>query len=198
MNQNERVEILEKAKVFFKDEIISRHINNTKKLSDPKNFNVNPFTQKYLSQFAFGDVTPKSIAKTMIYPRALGTSIATTFGNQLQLFCNRVLGSYASAVSGMDIEFIDAIDGRKKYCQIKSGPTTINFDDVETIKKHFDGVFNLARRNGLNIQMTDCVVGVFYGSRKELSSFLFILNTLFSLYSKVIFKSKSSTSFLDI
>jgi hypothetical protein len=28
-------------------------------------------------------------------------------------------------VAGIDIEFIDAIDGRRKYCQAKLGPNTI-------------------------------------------------------------------------
>jgi hypothetical protein len=42
-------------------------------------------------------------------------------------------GMMGSVVHGIDIEFIDAIDGRKKYCQLKSGPSTINKDDVVTI-----------------------------------------------------------------
>ena len=32
------------------------------------------------------------------------------------------------------------IDGEKKYCQLKSGPDTINKDDVETIAGHFKSV----------------------------------------------------------
>ena len=71
--------------------------------------------------------------------------------------------------SGIDIEFIDAIDGRRKYCQVKAGPTTINHDDVDTIKRHFTAIRNLARTNHLDLNITDCIVGVFYGTESSLS-----------------------------
>src|SRR5690625_1537102 len=110
-----------------------------------------------------------SIAKALVYPRVIGTSINTTFGNQLQKYCSQILDGFASTTSGIDIEFIDKLDGRKKYCQIKAGPNTINADDVETIKGHFDGVRNLARTNNLDIGLNDLIVGVFYGTPDQLS-----------------------------
>lgn len=172
MNSTEYQEILEKAKGFFKKNIAENHQRNTKKLSKLKNFNVNPFLNAYLANFAFGSTTPENIAKALVYPRILGTSINTTFGTQLQFFCNEVLSSYASMTPGMDIEFIDAIDGRKKYCQVKAGPNTINYDDVTTIINHFTAVKNLARTNRqLDINPSiDCIVGVFYGDPSELST----------------------------
>jgi hypothetical protein len=109
------------------------------------------------------------MAKALIYPRVMGTSIATTFGMQLQYFCNEVLGSYASTTPGIDIEFVDAVDGRHKYCQVKAGPTTINYDDVDMIKRHFTAIRNLARTNHLDLNIADCIVGVFYGTDSELS-----------------------------
>ena len=33
--------------------------------------------------------------------------------------------SFGSMVSGIDIEFDDALDGRHKYCQVKLGSNTI-------------------------------------------------------------------------
>jgi len=171
MNSEEKQAILEKAKVFFKNNIVENHIKNTVKLKKLKKFNVNPFLDKYLASFVFGNASPENIAKALIYPRILGTSINTSFGTHMQNFCNETLSGYASVVSGIDIEFVDAIDGRKKYCQIKSGPNTINKDDVTTIKNHFKDIKNLARTNRLpdfnpNI---DCIVGVFYGNKAELS-----------------------------
>ncbi len=171
MNSQEKQVILEKAKIFFRDKIVENHIKNIKKLKRLKEFNVNPFLDKYLASCVFGDASPENIAKALVYARILGTSITTIFGNAMQSFCNEILSSYASIVSGIDIEFVDAIDGRKKYCQIKSGPNTINKDDVTTIKNHFTSIKNLARTNRLpdfnpNI---DCVVGVFYGNNTELS-----------------------------
>ena len=170
MTETERQELLTQAKVFFRNRIAANHIINTEKLRNINKFNVNPFTHKYLAQFAFGDASPENMAKALIYPRILGTSIATTFGTQLQYFCNEVLGSYASIVSGIDIEFVDCIDGRKKYCQVKAGPNTVNNDDITTIKNHFTGIRNLARTNRLDVRTSDCIVGVFYGTEAELSS----------------------------
>lgn len=168
MTEEERQRILADAKSFFRTRIADNHIMNTEKLTSLKMFNINPFTHKYLAQFAFGDSTPESMAKALLYPRILGTSIATTFGTQLQYFCNEVLSSYASTTSGIDIEFVDAIDGRRKYCQVKAGPTTINHDDVKTIKDHFKAIRNLARTNHLDLNVSDCIVGVFYGTEGAL------------------------------
>ncbi len=161
--------IIEKAKDFFRKEIVPSHIANTEKLTKLKEFNLNPFLDKYKASFLTGNDDPKSMAKALVYARVLGTSINTTFGNKLQKFCSEVLEGFASTTSGIDIEFIDKLDGRRKYCQIKAGPNTINKDDVETIKGHFAGVKNLARTNNLNIGFNDLIVGVFYGTPEELS-----------------------------
>ena len=172
MDNQKRTEILKKARDFFKTSIADSHASNTQKLTKLKEFNVNPFTVHYLASFAFGDETPKSLAKALIYPRVLGTSIATTFGNNVQTFCHEVLKGYASTTAGMDIEFTDAIDGRKKYCQLKAGPQTINKDDVETINRHFASLKNLARTNHLDDfnPMTDCCVGILYGDHSQISA----------------------------
>ena len=171
MTELERQDILEKSKTFFRERVAKKHKANTEKLTSLSAFNINPFTYKYLANFAFGDSSPVSMAKALVYPRVLGTSIATTFGTQLQYFCNEVLDSFASTTAGIDIEFIDAFDGRRKYCQVKAGPQTINHDDVKTICDHFDAIKHLARTNRLTDfnPLFDCVVGVFYGTQDALS-----------------------------
>ena len=106
----------------------------------------------------------------VVHPRVLGTSINTTFGSQMQNYCNTVFDSIGSLVPGIDIEFVDALDGRKKFCQIKAGPNTINHDDVNTIFSHFTDIKKLARTNLVDINPAkDCIVGVFYGDDDELS-----------------------------
>lgn len=171
MTEAERQAILDKSKVFFRERVAENHKANTEKLTSLAKFNINPFTHKYLANFAFGDSSAINMAKALVYPRVLGTSISTTFGTQLQYFCNEVLDSFASTTSGIDIEFIDAIDGRRKYCQVKAGPQTINHDDVKTICDHFNASKNLARTNGMTDfnPLFDCVVGVFYGTPSALS-----------------------------
>jgi hypothetical protein len=88
----------------------------------------------------------------------------------MQRFCSKVLSGFGSVVAGIDIEFIDHLDNRKKYCQTKLGTQTINFDDIDTIHNHFQKVINLARTNALDVRVTDLIVGVFYGTEKQLSS----------------------------
>lgn len=187
MTEQERQEILTKAKNFFRTRIAENHKRNTERLSNINQFNINPFTHKYLAQFAFGNSSPESMAKALVYPRILGTSIATTFGTQLQFFCNEVLSSYASTTSGIDIEFVDALDGRRKYCQVKAGPQTINHDDVDTIKNHFRAIRNLARTNHLNLNITDCIVGVFYGTEESLCQSYKRINEEYPVYVGVEF-----------
>lgn len=172
MNEQERQEILLKSKHFFYNRVANNHIRNTQKLANINEFNINPFTLKYLANFAFGSSSSENMAKALLYPRILGTSISTTFGTQLQYFCNEVLSSYASLTPGIDIEFVDATDGRRKYCQIKSGPNTINYDDITTIINHFTSIKNLARTNRMTDfnPMRDCILGLFYGTKEELSA----------------------------
>jgi hypothetical protein len=171
MTEEQQKELIEKARVFFRDKIVHAHVTGgslrASRLSD---YNINPFLYKYLANFLRGKSDPRSIAEALVYPRLLGASINTTFGMRIQTLINSMFEGMQSTTSGIDIEFIDAIDGRKKYCQLKAGPNTINHHDVETIFGHFKGIRNLARTNGLSIALEDLVVGVVYGEQNELSS----------------------------
>ncbi|KHS95582.1 hypothetical protein LOZ86_01435 [Pectobacterium parvum] len=170
LNKEKKEEILEKAKVWFTDTIIKNHIKNTEKLIDPAEFKINPFLNVYLANFLTGNSSPESIAKALIYPRVLGTSITTSFGQNIQSFTSDVLDVFGSTTSGIDIEFTDQIDGLRKYCQLKAGPNTINKDDVETIAGHFKGIINLGRTNNLKLGFDNMIVGVIYGEKFDLSS----------------------------
>jgi len=167
----DKKEILTKAKEWFNDSFAKSHIKNTEKLVNPKEFNINHFTAVYLANFLTGNSSPESIARALLYPRVLGTSVTTIFGAGIQKFTTEVLGAFGSTTSGIDIEFEDQIDGHRKYCQLKSGPNTINKDDVTTIVGHFGGVINLSRTNNLRIAHNDLIVGVIYGQPHELSNF---------------------------
>lgn len=171
MTDIEKQEIIDKAKDFFRNELFAVHLaTGCTKASKLKSYNINPFLIKYLACFLEGNDNPQSIAKALILPRILGTSINTSFGNKTQKMINTLFDGFGSVVQGIDIEFIDAIDGRKKYCQVKAGPETINKDDVKTISDHFGGARNLARTNNLDIRINDLVIGVLYGKHDELSA----------------------------
>lgn len=169
ISDEKKSEILESSKDWFREKIADSHIRNTLKLTDPNEFNINPFLSVYLANFIEGDSSPESIARALLLPRVLGTSITTSFGTNIQGFTNILLDAFGSTTSGIDIEFIDQLDGQKKYCQLKSGPNTINKDDVETIANHFKGVINLARTNNMRIAMDDLIVGVVYGDPSQLN-----------------------------
>lgn len=175
-------EIIIKWKDFFRENIASNHKKNTLKLKNLNEFNLNPFLDTYKANFLLGDSSSKSIATALVYARALGTSINTSFGTNLQKFCSDILSGYASTTSGIDIEFDDFVDGRRKYCQIKAGPNTINKDDVKTISDHFVASKNLARTNNLSISFNDLVVGVFYGEMKDLSGHYKKVNEEYPIY----------------
>ena len=171
MTEEQRLEILNNAKEFFRKEIVTSHIEGAcKRASKLSKYNVNPFLFKYLANFLTGNDSAESIARALVLPRILGSSINTSFGMKVQKLIGELFQGLGSTTSGIDIEFVDAIDGRRKYCQLKAGPNTINHDDVTTVINHFNGVRNLARTNNLNVGINDMIVGVIYGEEPELSS----------------------------
>lgn len=171
MDNQQREQIIENAKEFFREQIVQSHIDGAcKRASKLSEYNVNPFLFKYLANFLTGNDDPESIARALVLPRILGSSITTSFGMKIQSLISTLFQGLGSTTLGIDIEFIDALDGKKKYCQLKAGPNTINHDDVTTIINHFNGVRNLARTNNLNLGINDMIVGVVYGDEVELSS----------------------------
>jgi hypothetical protein len=171
MTSIEKAELLKRAKQFFVERIAEPHLQRTRELGKLSKFKVNPFLDRYLARFYSGSETPRALAQTLLLPRVLGTSITGSFGTAMQKFCDDVLRQgQGNALPGIDLEFVDAIDGRKKYCQIKSGPETINNDDVETIARHFKSIKNRARTNSVkDLRLSDLCVGVLYGTSEDLS-----------------------------
>ena len=146
MDNQQKQAIINSGKEYFRSIIIPNHIKNLRKLQ-LNSFNINPFLINYLAAFLCGDTEPISLAKALVYPRILGTSLNTSFGQNIQIFISQlqeVVGG-ASGIDGIDIEFIDAIDGRRKYCQCKAGPQTINKDDIITVLGHFKYLMNKSR-----------------------------------------------------
>ncbi len=115
MTPTERQKILDQAAEWFSKVVIANHLKNTRKLASIDEFHINPFLVSYLATFFDGKPTPESIARALLFPRVLGTSITTSFGTNMQSFISSVLkDSFGSMVSGIDIEFLDAVDGRRK------------------------------------------------------------------------------------
>ena len=167
MNENVLLGIVTK---YFEEKIFDNHkINSLKNHSKLKSYKINPILVKYLSKVLEDDFTPIGIAKALYLPRVLGTSINTSFGTRIQSMFVELNLADGSLIKGMDIEFVDKIDNRKKWCQLKSGPNTINSEDVNPLLKKFSTVANLARTNQINLNNSDLILGVLYGTENQLS-----------------------------
>ena len=177
MTDQQKQAIIESGKEYFRTTIIPNHLKNLQKLK-LSSFDINPFLINYLAAFLCGDTEPRSLAKALVYPRILGTSLNTSFGQNIQVFISSLeeITGGASGIEGIDIEFIDAIDGRRKYCQCKAGPKTINKEDIATILGHFKYLMNKSRLDRMGLQFDDLIVGVLYGERDNLSAFYKAIN----------------------
>ncbi len=78
MDNKQKGAIINSGKEYFRTIIIPNHLKNLKKLN-LSSFNVNPFLINYLASFLCGDTTPESLAKALVFPRILGTSLNTSF-----------------------------------------------------------------------------------------------------------------------
>lgn len=188
MTDKDKLSIIQSGKEYFRQIIIPSHLKGLAKL-ELKDFDVNPFLIHYLAAFLCGNTESLALAKALVYPRVLGTSINTSFGSNIQYFITglKEIISSGSAISGIDIEFVDALDGRKKYCQCKAGPKTINRDDIDTILGHFKEFKGIARQNRLRISDDDLVVGVLYGESGNLSANYKTIRTTYPVYCGVEF-----------
>ncbi len=167
MNENQLLEIVTD---YFKEKIFDNHkISALKNHSQLKSYKINPIIVNYLSKILEDNFSPIGIAKALYYPRVLGTSINTSFGTRIQKMFVDLNLAEGSLIKGMDIEFIDKIDHRKKWCQLKYGPNTINSEDVSPLLKKFSTVANLARTNQIDLNNSDLILGVLYGEESQLS-----------------------------
>jgi hypothetical protein len=121
-----------------------------------KSYNINPIVVKYLSKVLEDKFSPLGIAKALYYPRVLGTSINTSFGTQIQKMFVELGIAEGSLIKGMDIEFVDKVDNRKKWCQLKSGPNTINSDIVGVLYGEVDEL-------SMNYKIIDKIHPVYIG-----------------------------------
>ncbi|MBD1558510.1 restriction endonuclease [Vibrio sp. S9_S30] len=169
--------LLSQITEYFEQKIFLNHKEKSlKQNARLKSYNINPIVVRYLSKVLADDFTPIGVAKALYYPRVLGTSINTSFGDRIQKMFVELKLAEGSLIKGMDIEFEDRIDGRKKWCQLKSGPNTINSEDVKPLLKKFTAVTNLARTNSMLLNNNDLIMGVLYGTAGELSQHYMTIN----------------------
>ncbi len=162
--------LLQKIVDYFEKNIFKKHIVASLEVhSKLKSYDINPILVKYLSKIIEDNYSPEGVAKALFYPRVLGTSITTSLGTRTQKMFVELGIARSSLIKGMDIEFDDKVDNRAKWCQLKSGPNTINSEDVKPLIDKFTKTIRLARTNNSKLSNNDFVVGVLYGGPTELS-----------------------------
>lgn len=176
-------EILSLATTYFKDTVFENHkLNVTKNHTKLSSYKINPILVRYLSKILEGEFTPLGVAKALYFPRVLSTSITTSFGTRIQNMFVELELAQGSLIKGMDIEFIDKIDDRRKWCQLKAGPNTINSEDVSPLLRKFENVANLARTNARDLNNSDLIIGVLYGSHSQLSQHYLKIDQTYPVY----------------
>ena len=143
----------------------------TKNFAKIDQYKINEFTLIFQTLALRNKLDVNSIAETLVTIGWAGQSLSTSFGDQLQKkFMIKIPGVNASVVKGIDIEYIDFFDKKRKYVQLKTGPLTINAGDVKPILDEFTSAKRLARQNGLIVPDTDFIMGVIYGKRKQINA----------------------------
>lgn len=162
-------ELRERIVSFFKVEFANKlklKLEAGYSLSD---FNIHPFTLLAISSSIFGQPTSLNMAKALVYPRALGTSMNTNFGDLMQRLCVSILDASASSTQGMDLEFVDKTDNKKVIMQLKAGPNTINKDDIEPMIEKYKTAHRLLLRNYAGENMPKFALGITYGNLTNIS-----------------------------
>ena len=175
MTEDQKARALEKAKEMFRNEFETKRKRAVRTLANINSFKPNPFLHKYLAESVWGNCEPENLAKALIYPRVLGTSVATSFGSFIQKYCcsdifAEINGAEPADAAGLDITFVDMIDSRKKHCQLKSGPQTINSGDADQIVEKLNEARRKLLTNGGSPVPEDYIVCVVYGSESDLSA----------------------------
>lgn len=87
-----------------------------------------------------------------------------------------------SGIAGIDFEFTDALDGRRKYCQCLMEPSRIGMKETGAILRNFANMMRGVCLCDLPFSPNDLVVGVMFGSADELSANYTIIQSLYSVY----------------
>ena len=169
MDEQTKRKILDTVLEFFREKFVKSHISKIEELKYLRSFDYNAFYINYLSNFLTGNDSPRNLAKALIYPRILGTSPNTIFGDVTQKFCSTLKGVLGSMTAGVDIEFMDQIDKRRKFAQLKLGVNTINSKDVDPMIKEFQAAKRLALTNNRQVTESDFIVGILFGSHDRIS-----------------------------
>lgn len=178
MTEYQKKAIIESGKEYFRSTIIPNHLKNLQKLK-LKDFNVNPFLINYLAAFLCGNTEPESLAKALVYPRVLETIFSTSSSQNIQFLISSFeqINDDASDIAGIDIEFVDALDGRKKY-----GIFASRIEDIDGLTnilgKCKKAIIDIDKDHWYDL-MDDVIVFLPFGNKNELKVELRTISTTY-------------------
>lgn len=166
MTEAQKQSIIEICKHFFRMIIVPDSLKGIENIS-LRDVSINPFLitlLRHSNEHVY-------YAKSLVYPILLSNVIDKALDKDKQAFISQLasISGIASKYEGVDIEFIDAFDGRIKYCQCKIGAGNLSTKEVSTIAGHFIALQDRARQDNIDLYLDDMIVGVLYGEKRELS-----------------------------
>lgn len=153
---------------YIKESFVTRAKKKLRDGCSLDNFIVHPFQLIMNAGGFLGATSSENLAKSLLLPHLMGTSLTTNFGDKMQKMCIAHLGAKASGINGMDIEFKDKLTGKETVAQLKAGPNTINAGDVNPIITDMISARRLLRQNRTN-EMPVFAMCITYGTEPDLS-----------------------------
>lgn len=168
MTEQQKQDIIESGKQYFRSLIKFDYFESLDELTLDR-LDFDPYFINYLSTLIKEDSQFVELAKAIVYPnvfdRVFNLSIENNIQNIVSLLQHFTLG--ASRFEGIDFEFIDAIDGRHKYCRCMAGPNTS--EDMNLIITPLSQFKIVMSQPNLEVQFDDIAVGVLFGKYEDLS-----------------------------
>jgi len=165
MKKTQKEAIIECGREFFKKTIKLDHIKSIEDLR-LKDFKLKPTVVNCITSYTLGRNTPKSVARALIHSVILETYANKISKKKVQRFVSKIaeITCNTSNYEGIDMEFIDAIDGRKKYCQVLPSSKKVNMNDNWRAAANFR---NITRQyeyiDDWPFEYEDLIVGTLYG-----------------------------------
>lgn len=181
MTEQQKQAIFDCGKEYFRRTIIPNHKSKFESLG-LNDFKIDFSIIKFLTaSHCKTTETQDLLAKALIYPKVIETSINTCFEQNSQSFMSQLLQVIGepSEINGIDFEYVDTIDGRRKYCLCKS---------IIDAEKDLDEILCDCKKAMLAIDdkdwknaIDDIVVVVPFGKKEELSEAYKIVATTYTV-----------------
>lgn len=174
MTEKQKQIILENSKELFRKSILPVNLNffNHLKLKD---FDVDPL------MFLAVGLSPKSMAKALVYPKVLELCVSSGIGSDDFLWQISRVSQRISINEHQFLEFVDAIDGRKKYAWCTFS-RMLSRHDMNRLLCCFKDILKERSQNDPAFLIDDLVVGVLFGDPIKLSAEFRTLQTTYPVY----------------